>query len=239
MKKIIVLIVSFCFHTLQAQSFQVGNEIYPILFEDASLSATIKTNIANDITLYFKFANTLKESFGTTYFDDTLVYPKVPAFRGLNEHYAKGLRCHCNNTVTNIFVHKSLSDAYVNIYNELENIPNAYSNAVSFLNSLNTGSITNLPISEQSRYIQFNPNGNPNIPNETKLISDLNTYWINLKYYPLCVIDFAKRKFWNETNEYYSFVFRHKDKGTDIYNPLDTFYIIYYNNRWALYGFDL
>lgn len=239
MKKIIVLITFFCFHTLYAQNFEVGNEIYPVMFEDVSLSAIIKTNIANDISLYFKYSDSLKESFIPTLLNDNILCPDVPAFRGLNEHYAKGLRCHCNNTVTNIYVHKSLSDAYVNIYNELENIPNAYSNAVSFLNSLNTGSITNLPISEQSQYIQFNPNGNQNIPNEIKLISELNTYWINQKYYPLCVIDFAKRKFWTETNEYYSFVFRYKEKGIKIYNPLDTFYMIYYNNRWTLFGYDL
>ncbi len=238
MKKSIILTISFCSLALYAQNFHVGNESYPISFEDISLAAITKTNIANDITLYFKFSDTLKDSFTPSFLDDNILYPDVPAFRGLNEHYAKGLRCHCNNTITNIYVNKSLSDTYVNIYNELQNIPNAYSNAMVFLNSLNTGSITNLPITEQIRYVQFNPNGNANIPNETKLIAELNTYWINQKYYPLCVIDFAKRKFWSETNEYYSFVFRYREKGTKIYNPLDTFYIIYYNNRWTLFGFD-
>ena len=231
----IILIESLSF----AQNVNIANQSYSVIFEDSALNANMKTNITEDITRYFLFADEFGDCFVSSWTDENVLHPAVPVFNGLNRHYEQGLRCHTHNSNTNIYIYRTLSNTYADIYEKLNSLTNAYENAMNFIDSLNTGSITNLLMSEQVKYIQFNPN-RTNLPsNHEQTISNLHNYWAkDVFYFPICVIDFSKQKFWGNTIECYCFLFRYKEKGNKKYNPLDKFYLIYYNNRWSLYGYD-
>lgn len=217
-----------------SQTVKIGNELFPVSFEDASLDVVLQTNIVQDLNRYFAYTKSFDYDF-PSYKEENgkrLYYHGRPISRCVFSNFLASVE----GTSTNFIVKTQLSEYYKAQYIMLANsgIPNAFETASDFVNSLHTGSITNMPITYQAQFIVANPYKNhPTISEEERVYALKG--WLRRDFYPVSIIAFNKGKLWVGDNEdrYFCYI-RTKRRGQNIYNPVSTLAIVYYNDRWSL-----
>ena len=59
-----VLILLVCgFNPVYSQTVKIGNELFPVSFEDASLDVVLQTNIVQDLNRYFAYTKSFDYDF--------------------------------------------------------------------------------------------------------------------------------------------------------------------------------
>ncbi|MBO7222809.1 MAG: hypothetical protein J6V70_01590 [Kiritimatiellae bacterium] len=237
MKKNIFCIYMFLcsfFISAYSQTVKIGNEFFPVSFEDTSLDVNLQTNIVQDLNRYFAY---------TKSFDYDFPSYKIERGKRLFYHGRPVSRCVFTNFLasvegnsTNFIIKTQLSEFYKTQYIMLANsgIPNAFQTATDFVNSLHTGSITNMPVSYQAQFIVANPHKNHPVISDEERINALKG-WLKRDYYPVSIAAFHKGKLWgNDDEDRYFCYIRAQRRVQSIYNPVSTLAIVYYNNRWSL-----
>lgn len=222
------------FISAYSQTVKIGNEFFPVSFEDTSLDVNLQTNIVQDLNRYFAY---------TKSFDYDFPSYKIERGKRLFYHGRPVSRCVFTNFLasvegnsTNFIIKTQLSEFYKTQYIMLANsgIPNAFQTATDFVNSLHTGSITNMPVSYQAQFIVANPHKNHPVISDEERINALKG-WLKRDYYPVSIAAFHRGKLWeNDDEDRYFCYIRAQRRVQSIYNPVSTLAIVYYNNRWSL-----
>ena len=238
MKKNIFCIYMFLgsfFISAYSQTVKIGNELFPVSFEDTSLDVNLQTNIVQDLNRYFAYTKSFDFDFSS----------RIERESGKSwfYHYDPISNCVFSNFLasvegnsTNFIIKTQLSEFYKTQYIMLANsgIPNAFQSATDFVSSLHTGSITNMPISYQVQFIVANPHKNHPVISDEERINALKG-WLKRDYYPVSIAAFHKGKLWgNDDEDRYFCYIRAQRRVQSIYNPVSTLAIVYYNNRWSL-----
>lgn len=225
---------------LQAQDVFIANKTYPVVFEDTTLNANMKTNIVEDLTLYFTYSEDFSDAFKFDYVrnDGAVMFYHC---NSISKDLFENLKCQHLGGTTNLFVNTAVTEFYKSQYAMLENcgITNAFERATEFVNSLHTGCITNQPIQKKIEFMVANPhNTAPNYTISEKL--EALHGWLNADYYPVSIACFLKGKVWSNDNEdRYVFLIRRKHRNNSKYNSYSDLAIVYYNNRWSLIAIEL
>ena len=234
MKPLLTYFIVFVSAMLLAQNINMADCTYSVVFEDTTLNANMKTNIVEDLTRYLAYVEKFEQSFylaNTTEEGTKVYYSPNP----LTEVMQGKILYHVNSNTTNLFVSTARSEFYKSQYTMLNNcgISNSYERACEFVNSINTGSITNKPISEQIQFLQQNPHKSNTNNTQERLKKELDGL-SEIHFYPVSIAGFLKAKIWGEDEYHYLFVLRIKLLTPREYQTISELPIVYHDNRWSL-----
>ena len=118
---------------LQAQDVFIANKTYPVVFEDTTLNANMKTNIVEDLTLYFTYSEDFSDAFKFDYVrnDGAVMFYHC---NSISKDLFENLKCQHLGGTTNLFVNTDgiiIFSGKTLIFNVL-----SFLNIVSFISSV-------------------------------------------------------------------------------------------------------
>ena len=186
-----------CAHILYGDNITIGSKSYPSQFDDTSLSGDMQRVICSDLSRYLSYSPYLDMLFDMS--EQGNEYPLRPI----------GNAPHARNVLDNvklvklsngsyrIDIAKDLTDSYREILKENPNASTQILNAMNFISSFNSGTVTNLSLSEKCRL--FRTTASPAIPTQGEEISSgLQSYWCTRKYSLPAIIDWHNQPIWKE-----------------------------------------
>ena len=151
-----VLAVSPASNAESENILTVGQSSYPIVFESADLTSAERECFAAELSAFFSYSTNLVDDFPEDWTEHGYRNYRSPQFINTETDFDRGLG-YTNNPSEEIHVFQRFTNRYRLDGLEYTTYTNLRVSAFQFTASLNNGSVTNLPISEQGNLFLLLP----------------------------------------------------------------------------------